>query len=481
MTYGDGSYPFSAITSIDVVGHEIGHGVCENSANLFYGYESGAINEGLSDIWGAMIEFYSDPNKQTYLMGEELIPGSAFRSMSNPKYYGDPDTYGGTYWSNPNCGTANSSNDYCGVHSNSGVLNHWFYILAEGKSGTNDLGNSYNVAGIGKDKAAKIVYRAETVYFTSTTNFSQARTLTLQAANDLYGANSLEAITVCQSWFAVGVGSGNCIAAQITGPDAICNTTSNNTYTVSNLLPNSSVVWSVSANLSIVSSTNSTVVVKALNTTSGQSTITANISGQIVTKNVWLGIPQFNVQKTNETCGQYRFVTLTITNSDTSHIYNYSFSYLPTGVTYVQSSYNVFLFKISNTYTQNSFTYGVTATLGCSSGTYGNYVMFGSCPPFGSSTTNTLNATAVGESTIYKVYPNPSDNILNISLFDENNAPAKTSTINAILYDLNGQKVDGITVVNNIASLNVSHYKKGIYVLTINIDGKTETHQVIVK
>lgn len=200
MTYGDGGSVFDALTSIDVVAHELGHGVRTHTANLVYQNESGAINEGLSDIWGAMVEFYAAPEKQTYLIGEEIrLSGGSLRSMSNPNARNHPDTYQGTYW-------YSGSGDNGGVHTNSGVLNYWFYLLAEGGNGTNDIGNSFNVQGIGKEKASQIVYRAESVYFTSTTNYSQARELTIQAAEDLFGENSEESYNVANAWYAVGIG-----------------------------------------------------------------------------------------------------------------------------------------------------------------------------------------------------------------------------------------------------------------------------------
>jgi bacillolysin len=211
MTYGDGGSLFYPLTSLDVIAHEIGHAVCSSTCNLVYKGEPGAINEGLSDIWGAIVEYYAAPTKQAYLIGEDIkIGGGALRSMSNPKSLWQPNTYGGTYWVNPACGLPTNSNDYCGVHSNSGVINQWFYIVAEGKAGTNDLWNAYNVIGIGKEKAAKIIYRAEAVYFTSTTSYLQARNATIQAAKDLYGATSIEAVRVCQAWYAVGVGNNVC-------------------------------------------------------------------------------------------------------------------------------------------------------------------------------------------------------------------------------------------------------------------------------
>ncbi len=204
MTYGDGSGTyFDALTSLDVAAHEIGHAVCEHTANLTYSYESGALNEGFSDIWGACVEYFADPNKQTWLIGEDIERRSghqALRSMSDPKSEGQPDTYQGQNW-------YSGSGDNGGVHTNSGVLNHWFYLLTVGGSGTNDNNDNYNVTGIGITKAAKIAFRAESVYMTSSTNYADARTYTIQAAKDLYGAGSQEEQSVTNAWYAVGVGA----------------------------------------------------------------------------------------------------------------------------------------------------------------------------------------------------------------------------------------------------------------------------------
>ncbi len=204
MTYGDGSDTyFDALTSLDVAGHEIGHAVCSHTANLTYSNESGALNEALSDIWGASIEYFAEPNKQTWLIGEDIERRSghaALRSMSDPKSEGQPDTYQGTNW-------YSGSSDNGGVHTNSGVANYWYYLISVGGSGTNDNGDSYNVSGIGIDKAGDIVYRAESVYMTSSTNYADARSYTIQAAKDLYGAGSAEEQTVTNAWYAVGVGA----------------------------------------------------------------------------------------------------------------------------------------------------------------------------------------------------------------------------------------------------------------------------------
>ena len=211
MTYGDGASTFRPLTALDVCGHEIGHAVCEKTANLTYSNESGAMNEGLSDIWGASIEAYAVASlgftsggvkaKSTWLIGEEIDKQqAALRSMSDPKSLGQPAYYKGQYWYT---GTA----DQGGVHTNSGVLNHWYYILTVGKSGTNEGGGVYAVTGVGLDAAAKITYRMESVYMTASSTYAQARTYSIQAATDLYGAGSAQVTAVTNAWFAVGVGA----------------------------------------------------------------------------------------------------------------------------------------------------------------------------------------------------------------------------------------------------------------------------------
>ncbi|GAB3829344.1 M4 family metallopeptidase [Hymenobacter jeollabukensis] len=212
MTYGDGASTFKPLTAMDVCGHEIGHAVCEKTANLTYQNESGAMNEGFSDIWGACVEALAVSNygltgKSTWLIGEEIMKaGGALRSMSNPNAYSQPDTYQGTYW-RATTSSPTSSNDYGGVHTNSGVLNYWFYLLAQGGSGTNDKGTAFSVAGVGIDAAAKIAFRTESVYLSASSNYAAARTAAISAATDLYGAGSTQVTAVTNAWAAVGVGA----------------------------------------------------------------------------------------------------------------------------------------------------------------------------------------------------------------------------------------------------------------------------------
>jgi Zn-dependent metalloprotease len=200
MTYGDGDgVTYGPLVSLDICGHEITHGVTTYSANLTYSNESGALNESFSDIFGECIENYAKGTND-WLMGCDIgLTGcGAFRSMANPNLYGDPDTYKGTNW-------YTGTGDNGGVHYNSGVQNKWFYILCKGESGTNDKGLSYNVTGIGMEKAAKISYRNLTVYLTASSDYAAARAGSIKAATDIYGATSTETIATGLAWDAVGV------------------------------------------------------------------------------------------------------------------------------------------------------------------------------------------------------------------------------------------------------------------------------------
>lgn len=219
MSYGDGNSSTSILTSIDICAHEIGHAVCQYTAGLAYQNQSGAMNEGLSDIWGACIEHYGrtgaltgTPLNAVWQIAEDLsTSGNAFRSMNNPLTKGNPDTYQGTNWTatgdEATC-VPTSTNDYCGVHNNSGVLNHWFYILTAGKSGTNNAPTpaSYNVTGIGMVKSSQIIYYAERDYLTANSTYLDARNATLAVASNLYCSTSPEYVATTNAWHAVNVG-----------------------------------------------------------------------------------------------------------------------------------------------------------------------------------------------------------------------------------------------------------------------------------
>ncbi len=198
MTYGDGSGSYNPFTALDITGHEITHGLTDFSSNLVYSYESGALNESFSDIFGTSVEWYGKPSQANWLVGEDI--GVTLRSMSNPKAYGDPDTYLGTNW-------ATGTGDNGGVHTNSGVQNFWYYLLANGGSGTNDNGDSYNITPLGIFDAGAVAFRNNTVYLWSNSQYADARFYAIQSAIDLFGACSPEVVTTTDAWYAVGVGA----------------------------------------------------------------------------------------------------------------------------------------------------------------------------------------------------------------------------------------------------------------------------------
>jgi len=192
--FGDGNG--DPLTYIDITAHEFTHGLTGNSAGLIYSYESGALNESFSDIFGTAVEFEALGDTAPWTLG---IPTSPFRDMSNPQARNHPDTYKGRFW-------AGGVGDNGGVHTNSGVQNYWFYLLSEGGSGVNDNGDAYLVDSLGMKKAAAIAFRNLTTYLVPSSNYYEARIGSLMSAIDLYGECSPEVIAVAQAWAAVGVG-----------------------------------------------------------------------------------------------------------------------------------------------------------------------------------------------------------------------------------------------------------------------------------
>lgn len=187
------------VTGIDVTGHELTHGVTQTTSALVYSKEPGAINESMSDIMGKLVQFYTKPNDINWQLSNDM--NWIIRDMSNPKLMHQPNTYKGQYW------VSSIFIDNGGVHTNSGIGNFFFYLLVNGGTGTNDNGSTYTVQGIGFQKAAKIIYRTETVYLFPNAQYADWRNACISAATDLYGASSNAVKQVKNAWYAVGVGT----------------------------------------------------------------------------------------------------------------------------------------------------------------------------------------------------------------------------------------------------------------------------------
>jgi bacillolysin len=186
---------------LDVVAHELTHGVTDYTSQLEYLGESGALNEAFSDMLGTSVEFYFQQagtarGQADYLIGEDVIRPGGFRSLSNPDLFGQPDHYSRF---------VRTLEDNGGVHTNSGIPNHAFYLAIEGgRNRTSGL----NVTGVGpanREQIEKVFYRAFTSMLPANARFTTARAATIQAARDLYGAGSAAERAVTEAWTAVGV------------------------------------------------------------------------------------------------------------------------------------------------------------------------------------------------------------------------------------------------------------------------------------
>jgi bacillolysin len=185
MVFGDGY-----ASADDVVAHELTHGVTDYESNLFYYYQSGAINESFSDLWGEFVDLtYTNGNDDDtpgvrWLMGED-IPGGAIRDMADPTVFGDPDRVGsGSYL----CGESDGG----GVHTNSGVNNKAVFLLTDG--GTF---NGYTVTGLGITKVALIYYEVQTHLFTSASDYQDLYDALYQACLNLVGSGGIT-LSDCQ-------------------------------------------------------------------------------------------------------------------------------------------------------------------------------------------------------------------------------------------------------------------------------------------
>ena len=200
--YGDGDGQlFKRFTiAVDVIGHELTHGVTQHTSNLNYSNQPGALNESFSDVFGSLVKQRQRGQAAAdadWLIGEGLftsnVKGSALRSMKEPgTAYDDP-----VLGKDPQPGHirdyVQTSEDNGGVHINSGIPNHAFYLTAVA------------IGGFAWEKAGKIWYVAARDKFANNTDFQAAANLTYQVAGELYGASSPEQQAVQYGWDGVGI------------------------------------------------------------------------------------------------------------------------------------------------------------------------------------------------------------------------------------------------------------------------------------
>ena len=211
MTYGDGAGNARPLTSIDVAGHEMSHGVTENTAGLVYRGDAGGLNEATSDIFGTAVEFYAgsaaDPGD--YLIGEKIDingNGTPLRYMDRPSRDGRSQ----------DCWTTGTKS--LDPHYSSGPLNHWFFLASEGSGARTVNGVAYNspvcgsapaVTGAGRANIEKVWYRTLSTKLTSRSDYKAARNGAISSAKELYGAGSPTCVAVRSAFDAIAVPAGS--------------------------------------------------------------------------------------------------------------------------------------------------------------------------------------------------------------------------------------------------------------------------------
>ncbi|MCF8342949.1 MAG: M4 family metallopeptidase [Chitinophagaceae bacterium] len=189
--------------TLDVIGHEITHGLVNATSALEYQNEPGALNESFADIFGLMTERRGLNGLFNWRIGELAWPGTnGIRSFDNPNVFAHPSIFDGLFW-------FTGTDDNGGVHINSSVQNHWFFLLSNG-----GFQNGIAVTGIGVDNAARIAWNNLIFFLGNWSNYNDARNGSINAAIGLFGECSNEVQQVRNAWAAVGVGNPanpNCI------------------------------------------------------------------------------------------------------------------------------------------------------------------------------------------------------------------------------------------------------------------------------
>ena len=224
------------ISSLDIVAHEYGHGITQYQ--IGWSHDEDFLNEGLSDIWGAIMDYrFGDTNTEVWKHGENIrLNYDCFRDLGNPlSFYANPmaDTYNSTKYQE-----FMSNGDYYGM---SGVFSHWFYLLVNGGQGYNANGKYYILSPVGMDVAENLIVKAVyDNYLRHTTSYPDVRNAFIRAAQSM-NIDGLVA-AVCNAWYAVGVGE---MYLSLSGPPFVCST---GAYSISNLPSGYTVSWSISDN-----------------------------------------------------------------------------------------------------------------------------------------------------------------------------------------------------------------------------------------
>ena len=446
---------------LDVVSHEYGHAITQHHTGLStdYGIES-SMKEGFSDIWGAVIGNEIAPDKDAWKIGEEVIDVSEYnclRNIEDPEstsaYDRIADTYGDAIYSSGN------------FYAKSGIMSHWFYLLAEGGSGTNDNNDDYLVYGLGIDVSAQIVFEGQTGHFGSVDTYLEARTAMIDAAEELYGENSLESMQVANAWYAVGVG-GESDQVVISGEDYICSSYDQE-FTIEDFPSGYSFTWDCSSNITREDSQGSnpcTFSVDIAYQTSGWIEMT---SGNVtIRKTVALNPPPYQDTEFEVYDGYYNQISgsgmwilepnavyeiyLRYDNTIGCSLSNYDFN-LPTGFTLLYDMGNGVRFRTPST--ENSYYMTADAQTCC-----------------GYQEVQTGYLIVSSGMYLMVVSPNPSSGETIVTLAAEDGEFDATQEWEMEVYDMSQSlKAKKEKIKGKEHKINVSGWKKGIYIVRAKV------------
>jgi len=473
---GDGdNIDFTPIASVDVIGHEFGHGLTQSFTSLSAWGEPGAIDEGLSDIWSSRVEEYANvQGNQVWINGEDwVITANHRRNASNPNlsHYHVfntgpevvyPDTYNGNGW-------YTGQWDYNGRHINCMVLSYWFFLLSNGGVGLNDLNTHFIVLGIGSNKAAQITYNFYN-YITTNTSFDLISTYTKYIASQFYGNNSNEAIQTWNAWYAVGLSP---IEAPflISGDQPVC-FPGPTTFSLPNELEGATITWSTSSNIEITGGQGTRVVTVRKNSSSpnGSGTITVVYNhgngDRTSQKTVWVGYPilySINGPTSGYTNSQYYYQTNPTMNYNSGSTYTWSLSPSYNNSIYSYNDQVDIFFNYPYTY----YNLSVSAQNTCGTAYAYTYI-------------------DIQNYQYYSLSPNPATNQVTITVDDKILETTEITEVENTIYTVKIFNIYGILQSNTKHSgrsftIPINGLKDGNYFVQIDNGKKTESLQLVVK
>lgn len=479
LLFGQGVSRFRPLASIDVVAHEFGHGITDFQIGWGATFDQAAFNEGMSDIWGAIFEQRIRPSS-TWHIGEQITLNKPYlRNIQNTNDNNAFARIADTYLSSQYNNAPNDPNSY---YVRSGVFSHWFYILVNGESGTNDIGSTYSVAGIGLDLAEELIVEAVfNNYLDGTTSYPAIRTAIISAAETIFCENSKELKSVTDAWHAVGVGNkyqGSVIS--ISGLLSVC--LSGSSFNVNNLPAGAVVTWSSSSNINRSSSQGSNPCNFTANG-NGVGWVQASISlsggcNKVIRKNVTVNkiVPAdlrlrnpFDNNPIYTLCrDQPTYVKAAHDNgiNPTNWQWNVSGAYITYDNAYSDHS------RVTLRPYSNNVTVQIRAYNSCGWSGWAN-VSPGIIPCGG---------------WYFSVFPNPSNSDINVAKITNNTSSTnreedETGEVKLELYDFNRTKVKTkiFRNINDNPKIDVKGLRKGIYILKITSKSISESHQVIVE